>query len=184
MFQVQWPERWRLLMPLRRSAYFETQHSCIPSWLWLRGTLCTLDHELVQSHVWTFMSIVEPTSPFGWKIFAHTYILSYIHTYISSFHQTLERVSDLAKQPSELDVQPWIQPGPGETIDKPKIFRWNISGCGGGAPPILKYFSFNPPHPRLEGGMFASCRANTKMCQKPVLPVQWNSKPLSAGKQV
>ena len=42
---------------------------------------------------------------------------------------------------------------------KPYFFSWNISRCGGGHPPFLKYVSFYlPPTPPLRGGGYWSTR--------------------------
>ena len=68
------------------------------------------------------------------------------HLEVASFHQTLEREgereSELAKQPSELDVQPCLQPC--------QIFLAEIFlGVGG---ELFEIFQFLPPPPPLKGG--------------------------------
>ena len=56
--------------------------------------------------------------------------------------------SELVKQPSELDVQPWIQPGPGETIINQKFLAEIFLGVGGVNPPQSEIFQFlTHPHP-------------------------------------
>ena len=63
----------------------------------------------------------------------------------------------LVKQPSKLDVQPWIQPGPGETIINQKFLAEIFLGVGGDPPPKWNISIFNPPvltppTPPLKGG--------------------------------